>query len=435
MRRFPSILAVAVLSSSAFFAQQRPSPEQGTPPATLGERDGHWTANNAPEGREDFEVYVVVQGDTLWAVAERLLNDPFLWPQLWETNEHIVNPHWIYPEDKILIRPLTRITEAEPPPLEAPEPEPQPAPEPEPRPIRPVRLPATPRLRDSAAPAPPPIGFDLPDPIPVPEVKVADLYCSGFVTTRNLSSALNVMALFPGSASAMAGETDYVYVSEGSAAGIEAGQVLSVVRPTLAVRSPRETVGDLGMHYLELGQLRVVLVQSDFSLARVINSCDSIEIGDTVVGFRLIDFPELPKNRPFSPSMPSSGKMTGAIVMSQTVLANSASPVFGTSTRLPGTERTRLSHLSSGLVAEGQIVYIDLGDRDGVRTGDIFLIYRPLVLDDSLYDFSRKAVQVLGNQRQIIGELIVLKVEERAATAIISFASGGVSAGDLVELR
>ena len=361
-----------------------------------------------------------------------MLNDPFLWPQLWETNEHIVNPHWICPEDKILIHPLTRITEAEPPP---PEPQPQPAPEPEPRPIRPVRLSATPRLTDTAAPAPPPIGFDLPDPIPVPEVKDADLYCSGFVTTRNLSSDLNVTAMFPGTASAMAGETDYVYVSEGSAAWIEAGQVLSVVRPTMAVRSPREMVGDLGMHYLVLGQLRVVLVQSDFSLSRVINSCDSIETGDTIVGFRLIDFPELLKNRPFSPAMRSSGKITGAIAMSQAVLANAASPVFGTSSRLPGLEGTHLSHLSLGLVAEGQIVYIDLGDRDGVKTGDIFLIYRPLTFDNSLYDFSSKAVQVLGTERQVIGELIVLKVEESAATAIITFASNGVSAGDLVELR
>ena len=174
MRRFPLILALAVVCSSAFVAQQRPSPEQGMPPTNLGEREGYWTANNAPEGAEDFEVYVVAEGDTLWALAERLLNDSFLWPQLWETNEHIVNPHWIYPNDKILIRPLTRITEAEPPPPVTTEPEPEPAPEAEPRPIRPVRLPATPRLTDSAAPAPPPIGFDLPDPILVPEVKAAE---------------------------------------------------------------------------------------------------------------------------------------------------------------------------------------------------------------------------------------------------------------------
>ena len=433
MRRFPLMLALAVVWGSAFVAQQRPSPEQGTPPLNLAERDGYWTANNASEGAEDFEVHVVAEGDTLWALAERLLNDPFLWPQLWETNEHIVNPHWIYPNDKILIRPLTRITEAEPPPPVAMEPEPEPAPEPEPRPIRPVHLPATPRL--TAAPAPPPIGLDLPDPIPVREVKAADLYCSGFVTTRSLSSDLNVMAMFPGTVSAMAGEAEYVYVSEGSAAGIEAGQVLTVVRPTIAVRSPREAVGDLGMHYLELGQLRVVLVQSDFSLARVINSCDSIEIGDTVVGFRLIDFPELPKNRPFSPAMPSSGKITGAIAMSRAALANTGSPVFGTSTRLPGVNRTHLSNLSGGLVAEGQIVYIDLGDRNGVRIGDIFLIYRPLTLDNRLYDRSAKAVRVLGGARQVIGELIVLKVEERAAAAIIAFASDGFSAGDLVELR
>ena len=44
------------------------------------------------------------------------LKDTKLWPQLWEMNEHIVNPHWIYPNDKILIRKIVKITEAVPPP-------------------------------------------------------------------------------------------------------------------------------------------------------------------------------------------------------------------------------------------------------------------------------------------------------------------------------
>ena len=44
-----------------------------------------------------------------------------MWPQLWEQNEHIINPHWIYPDDKILIRPVTPLAEAKPP---------EPAPEP-----------------------------------------------------------------------------------------------------------------------------------------------------------------------------------------------------------------------------------------------------------------------------------------------------------------
>lgn len=47
--------------------------------------------------------YVVKKGDTLWAIAETFLQDPWLWPQLWQINEAIDNPHLIYPGDKLTI--------------------------------------------------------------------------------------------------------------------------------------------------------------------------------------------------------------------------------------------------------------------------------------------------------------------------------------------
>jgi len=45
--------------------------------------------------------YTVIEGDTLWAISGRYLNEPWLWTKLWESNKHIENPHLIYPGDKI----------------------------------------------------------------------------------------------------------------------------------------------------------------------------------------------------------------------------------------------------------------------------------------------------------------------------------------------
>ena len=144
-------LLVVVAGGGIAVAHPYPSPH---PPTELNRVGDHWTAWDPPEAGPD--AYIIQKGDTLWDLAARWLDDPYLWPQIWDENRYILDSHWIYPGDPLVIpgKP-TVVPDDGPPEAEIPDepqaadmgygrdtkPEIEPVPEPVPAPLRPVASP------------------------------------------------------------------------------------------------------------------------------------------------------------------------------------------------------------------------------------------------------------------------------------------------------
>jgi nucleoid-associated protein YgaU len=52
---------------------------------------------NAPE------LYIVKEGDTLWGISSMYLRNPWMWPEIWDVNPQLDNPHLIFPGDQLYL--------------------------------------------------------------------------------------------------------------------------------------------------------------------------------------------------------------------------------------------------------------------------------------------------------------------------------------------
>ena len=77
-----------------------PPPKVNTVKADLDKPEPVETIVYEPEYPE---TYIVQEGDTLWDISTVFLRDPWYWPEIWFKNPQVENPHLIYPGDTLAI--------------------------------------------------------------------------------------------------------------------------------------------------------------------------------------------------------------------------------------------------------------------------------------------------------------------------------------------
>jgi hypothetical protein len=221
-----------------------------------------------------------------------------------------------------------------------------------------------------------------------------DVYCAGWIGAENEPVTGRIAAAEYEDSRHMYGVGDIVYSDVGAREGLMAGQEFQVIRPGHSVYRVGSITDTLGRFYHTPARLKVVCVQETTAILEITQSCEPSIIGDLLIPFEPIPIPLVRASAPFTQCDAPSGKITGHIVE----VKDRATPV--------GTD---------------SVVFLDLGEDDGLYPGDFLTVYR--TRNDS------------GTIRTLLGEAAVLWTKGRTCVAKVTSMIDYMGAGDLVEMK
>ncbi|MEO6308198.1 MAG: OmpA family protein [Nitrospiraceae bacterium] len=183
------------------------------------------------------------------------------------------------------------------------------------------------------------------------------------------------------------GTRDILYLRLKSPGDVAVGDLFTVYRRALKVFHP--TTGQyLGYLVNRLAVAQVTQVDTDLTTVQIVRAYAAVSPGDPVMKF------VLPTDEGATVDQPSAGNVEGRVVEFQANMG------------------------IMNMVAQRNVVYLDLGREDGIRPGDRMEIIRS----------GRNLPQ------RVVGELKILSLEDRTATALITKSISRVLKGDRVRV-
>lgn len=265
------------------------------------------------------QMHIVQKGDTLWDISSTYLYDPFLWPQIWNANRDIENPHLIYPGQEIVIP--SEVTRRPKPPSVAKPALPPPPPKPE----------APPAVEPGPKPEPKPAAAAKQK-----MVKVLSTY--GFIVDEKEIGLGTITSTEEKRLLIRPGMKVYITTPEGST--LDRDGLYSIVRVFNEVIHP-VTKKKIGYLAKVLGDVKVVDSQEKLSTAVVQDVYREAKVGDRII--KHIDYMSL---------VPDSGP--------------------GQPLNLEG--YILLNPEGKTLLGQYDIVFVDLGSNDGLAPGDLLTL-------------------------------------------------------------